>query len=158
MVEGGFDGIELQLGHSSLIRQFLSPASNYREDEYGGSFENRLRFCLEVVEGVRKAVGKAFTLGLRLNADEMHPKGGLTLEDAKSIAVALEATGQIDFLDLSLGTFYNLYLVEGSMHTPLAYTIPLSAGIRSVVEASGLLQQPDQRSPSGGENSRRRSG
>ena len=134
VVEGGFDGIELQLGHSSLIRQFLSPASNYREDEYGGSFENRLRFCLEVIEGVRKAVGKAFTLGLRLNADEMHPKGGLTLEDAKSIAVALEATGQIDFLDLSLGTFYNLYLVEGSMHTPLAYTIPLSAGIRSVVK------------------------
>ncbi len=64
----------------------------------------------------------------------MHPKGGLTLEDAKRIAVRLEATGQIDFLDLSLGTFYNLYLVEGSMHTPLAYTIPLSAGIRSVVK------------------------
>ena len=134
VVEGGFDGIELQLGHSSLIRQFLSPASNSREDEYGGSFENRLRFCLEVVEGVRKAIGEAFTLGIRLNADEMHPKGGLTLEDAKRIAVRLEATGQVDFLDLSLGTFHNLYLVEGSMHTPLAYTVPLSAGIRSVVD------------------------
>lgn len=133
VVEGGFDGIELQLGHSSLIRQLLSPASNYRTDAYGGSFENRFRFCLEVVDGVRKAVGKTFTLGIRLNADEMHPKGGLTLEDAKRIAVRLEATGQIDFLDLSLGTFHNLYLVEGSMHTPLAYTIPLSAGIRSVV-------------------------
>jgi mycofactocin system FadH/OYE family oxidoreductase 2 len=134
VVEGGFDGIELQLGHSSLIRQFLSPASNSREDEYGGSFENRLRFCIEVVEGVRKAIGEAFTLGIRLNADEMHPKGGLTLEDAKRIAVRLEATGQVDFLDLSLGTFHNLYLVEGSMHTPLAYTVPLSAGIRSVVD------------------------
>lgn len=134
VVEGGFDGIELQLGHSSLVRQFLSPATNFREDAYGGSFENRLRFCLEVVEGVRKAVGETFTLGIRLNADEMHPKGGLTLEDAKRIAVRLEATRQIDFLDLSLGTFHNLYLVEGSMHTPLAYTIPLSAGIRSVVD------------------------
>jgi mycofactocin system FadH/OYE family oxidoreductase 2 len=134
VVEGGFDGIELQLGHSSLIRQFLSPASNSREDEYGGSFENRLRFCLEVVEGIRKAIGETFTLGIRLNADEMHPKGGLTLEDAKRIAVRLEATGQVDFLDLSLGTFHNLYLVEGSMHTPLAYTVPLSAGIRSVVD------------------------
>jgi mycofactocin system FadH/OYE family oxidoreductase 2 len=131
--EGGFDGIELQLGHSSLIRQFLSPATNFREDAYGGSFENRLRFCLEVVDAVQRAVGPDFTLGVRLNADEMHPRGGLTLEDAKQIAIRLEATGQIDFLDLSLGTFHNLYLVEGSMHTPLAYTVPLSAAIRSVV-------------------------
>jgi len=133
-VEGGFDGIELQLGHSSLIRQFLSPASNFREDKYGGSFENRLRFCLEVIDAVRKAVGTDFTLGIRLNADEMHPRRqGLTLKDTKKIAVHLEATGQIDFMDLSLGTFHNLFLVEGSMHTPLAYTIALSAGIRSVV-------------------------
>lgn len=132
-VEGGFDGIELQLGHSSLIRQFLSPATNLREDEYGGSFDNRLRFCLEVIDAVRKSVGTDFTLGIRLNADEMHPKGGLTLEDAKNIAVRLEATGQLNFMDLSLGTFYNLYLVEGSMHVPLAYTVPLSAAIRSVV-------------------------
>lgn len=54
VVEGGFDGIELQLGHSSLIRQFISPATNFREDEYGGSFENRLRFCFEVISAVRK--------------------------------------------------------------------------------------------------------
>jgi len=132
--EGGFDGIELQLGHSSLIRQFLSPATNLREDEYGGSFERRLRFCLEVIQAVRQAVGPDFTLGIRLNADEMHPKGGLTLKDAKRIAARLESTGSLDFMDLSLGTFHNLYLVEGSMHTPLAYTVPLSVGIRSVVD------------------------
>jgi mycofactocin system FadH/OYE family oxidoreductase 2 len=132
-VEGGFDGIELQLGHSSLVRQFLSPATNFREDEYGGSFENRLRFCLEVVDAVRKAIGRDFTLGIRLNADEMHPHGGLTLEDNKKIAARLDVAGQLDFMDLSLGTFFNLYLVEGSMHTPFAYTVPLAAGIRSVV-------------------------
>ncbi|MFH1123218.1 MAG: mycofactocin system FadH/OYE family oxidoreductase 2 [Pseudomonadota bacterium] len=133
-VEGGFDGIELQMGHSSLIRQFLSPATNFREDEYGGNFENRLRFCLQVIDGVRKAVGPDFTLGVRLDADEMHPGGGLTLEDAKKIAVRLEQTSKVDFVDLSLGTFHNLYLVEGSMHTPLAYTVPLSAEIRSVID------------------------
>jgi mycofactocin system FadH/OYE family oxidoreductase 2 len=131
--EGGFDGIELQLGHSSLIRQFLSPLTNLRTDVYGGSFENRLRFAFEVINAVRKAVGDDFTLGVRLNADEMHPLGGLTLEDSKRIAAGLEATRQLDFIDLSLGTFYNLYLVEGSMHTPLAYTVPLAASIRSVV-------------------------
>ncbi|MBN1905357.1 MAG: mycofactocin system FadH/OYE family oxidoreductase 2 [Deltaproteobacteria bacterium] len=132
-VEGGFDGIELQLGHSSLIRQFLSPATNHREDEYGGSFENRMRFCLEVIDSVRRAVGEGFTLGIRLNADEMHPRGGINLEEAKRIAVRVEEAGQINFMDLSLGTFHNLFLVEGSMHTPLAYTVPLASAIRSVI-------------------------
>ncbi len=134
VVEGGFDGIELQVGHSSLIRQFLSPATNARQDEYGGSPENRLRLCMEVIAAIRAAVGSELTLGIRLNADEMHPRGGLTVADAKEIAVSLEATGQLDFMDISLGTFHNLYLVEGSMHTPLGYTIPLSAAIRSVVD------------------------
>jgi len=134
VVEGGFDGIELQLGHSSLVRQFLSPLTNRREDIYGGSLENCLRFARDVIAAVRKAVGEDFTLGVRLNADEMHPKGGLTHGDAKEIARLLEADGHLDFFDISLGTFYNLYLVEGSMHTPLAYTLPLSVGIRSVVD------------------------
>ncbi|MEN8246933.1 MAG: mycofactocin system FadH/OYE family oxidoreductase 2 [Thermodesulfobacteriota bacterium] len=131
--EGGFDGIELQLGHSSLIRQFLSPASNCRNDDYGGSFDKRMRFALEVIRAVREAVGDELAVGVRLNADEMHPDGGITHEEAKRIAIGLEGTGQIDFIDISLGTFHNLFLVEGSMHTPLAYTAPLSAGIRSVV-------------------------
>lgn len=135
VMEGGFDGIELQLGHSSLIRQFLSPATNRRTDDYGGSFENRLRFATEVIAAVRSVTGKDYTVGVRLNADEMHPKGGLTHEDAKKIAACLEATGQVDFFNISLGTFHHLFLVEGSMHTPLAYTRPLSAGIRSVVNA-----------------------
>jgi mycofactocin system FadH/OYE family oxidoreductase 2 len=132
-VEGGFDGIEIQLGHSSLVRQFLSPLTNHREDEYGGNFENRMRFALEVNTAVRKVVGKDFTLGVRLNADEMHPRGGLTHEDAKKIAICFDKASNLDFMDLSIGTFYNLYLVEGSMHTPLAYTAPLAAGIRSVI-------------------------
>lgn len=146
VAEGGFDGIELQLGHSSLVRQFLSPATNHRQDQYGGSFENRLRFAIEVIEAVRKAAGQALALGVRLNADEMHPDGGLTHEDAKQIAKSLEATGKIDFIDISLGTFHNLFLVEGSMHTPLAYAAPLSAGIRSVVHlpvyASNRINDP----------------
>jgi thioredoxin reductase len=93
-----------------------------------------MRFCLDVIDAVRGAVGQNMTLGVRLNADEMHPRGGLTLEDAKRIAVLLQRTGQLDFMDLSLATFHNLYLVEGSMHTPLGYTAPLAAAIRSVVD------------------------
>ncbi len=143
--EGRFDGIELQFGHSSLARQFLSPLTNFRFDEYGGGLENRLRFPLEVIATVRKAVGRDYTVGVRLCADEMTP-GGLTIDDAKEIASKLEETGEIDFIDLTIGTFYNLYLVGGSMHTPLGYTIPLAAAIKKVVEipvfATGRINDP----------------
>ncbi len=127
--EGGFDGVEIQFGHSSLARQFLSPLTNHRSDEYGGSLENRMRAPLKFISAVRRAVGNDFTLGIRMCADEMIP-GGLTLADVQEIGARFEASGLIDFMDLSIATFYNLYLVEGSMHTPLGYTIPLAAGMR----------------------------
>jgi len=127
--ESGFDGIELQFGHSSLARQFLSPLTNFRSDEFGGSLENRMRAPLKFIAAVRKAAGNDFTLGIRMCADEMIP-GGLDLGQVQEICARFEASGLIDFMDLSIATFYNLYLVEGSMHTPLGYTIPLAAGIR----------------------------
>jgi mycofactocin system FadH/OYE family oxidoreductase 2 len=143
--EGGFDGIELQIGHSSLMRQFLSPLTNLRTDDYGGSLENRMHFPLEVIAAVRKTVGADYTLGIRLCADEMVP-GGLTLDDVKEIARRFEASGNIDFVDLTLATFYNLYLVGATMHTPLGYTIPLAAGIKSVVKlpvfCTGRINDP----------------
>ena len=143
--EGGFDGIELQMGHSSLLRQFLSPLTNLRHDEFGGSLENRMRFPIEVIDAVRSTVGTEYTLGIRLCADEM-VQGGLTLDDVKEIARRFEATGKIDFIDLSLATFYNLYLVGASMHSPLGYTIPLAAGIKSVVDlpvfCTGRINDP----------------
>ena len=143
--EGGFDGVELQFGHSSLARQFMSPLTNYRGDEYGGDFDNRMRFPLEVVAAVRAAVGPDFTLGVRLCADELIP-GGLNLEDAKQIAQRLQATGYLDYFNLTLATFYNLYLVGGPMHLPLGYTVPLAAGIKQVatlpVFATGRINDP----------------
>jgi mycofactocin system FadH/OYE family oxidoreductase 2 len=133
--QGGFDGIELQFGHSSLARQFMSNLTNLRNDEYGGTFENRMRFPLELIAQVRKIIGDDYTLGVRLCADEMTPWGGITLNDAKEIARILEETGHINFMDLSLSTFHNLYLVGGSMHMPLGYAVPLAAGIKEAVKA-----------------------
>ncbi|MHB0979905.1 MAG: mycofactocin system FadH/OYE family oxidoreductase 2 [Thermoleophilia bacterium] len=143
--EGGFDGVELQFGHSSLARQFMSPLSNYRGDEYGGDAERRLRFPLELVAAVREALGSDYTLGVRLCADELIP-GGLTLDDAKEIARRMEATGHLDFINLTLSTFYNLHLVGGTMHLPLGYTIPLAAGVKEAVSlpvfATGRINDP----------------
>ncbi len=143
--EGGFDGIELQFGHSSLARQFLSPLTNFRTDEYGGCLENRLRAPLKFIAAVRKAVGKDFTLGVRMCADEMIP-GGLDLLQVQEICSHFENSGLLDFMDLSIATFYNLYLVEGSMHTPLGYTIPLAAGVREKIKlpvfCTGRINDP----------------
>jgi mycofactocin system FadH/OYE family oxidoreductase 2 len=144
--EGGFDGVELQFGHSSLARQFMSSLTNLRSDDYGGSFEKRMRFPLDLVSAVRKAVGDDFTVGVRLCADEMTPWGGITLDEAKKIARRLEETSSIDFVDLTLSTFHNLYLVGGSMHMPLGYTVPLAAGIKESVSlpvfATGRINDP----------------
>jgi len=143
--QGGFDGVELQFGHSSLARQFLSPLTNHRQDEFGGSLENRLRAPLMFIAAVRRAVGKDFTLGVRMCADEMIP-GGLDLAQVQEICAHFEASGLIDFMDLSIATFYNLYLVEGSMHTPLGYTIPLAAGVREKLKipvfCTGRINDP----------------
>jgi mycofactocin system FadH/OYE family oxidoreductase 2 len=131
--EGGFDGIEISLGHRSLLRQFLSPLSNYRQDVYGGSLDNRMRFAQQTIDAVRKMVPRDFPVGIRLCADEIF-YGAITSEDAKEIARRFESTGQIDFINLSVGTYYNLHLVRGSMHFPLGFTLHLSQAIKEVVK------------------------
>lgn len=145
--DGGFDGIELQSSHSSLMRQFFSPYYNRRTDAYGGSLENRMRFTLEVIQAVRAEIGRDFTMGIRLCGDELIP-AGLTLDDVREIAVHLEATGQLDFINTSIGEFHNLYMVEGSMHTPPGYQLFVSAGIREAVKlpvfCTGRIKDPVQ--------------
>ncbi|HJT57840.1 MAG TPA: FAD-dependent oxidoreductase, partial [Ktedonobacteraceae bacterium] len=145
--EGGFDGAELQSSHSSLIRQFFSPYYNRRGDSYGGPLENRMRFAREVIEAVRAEVGRDFTLGIRLCGDELIP-AGLTLDDVREIAQRLEATGQLDFINTSIGEFHNLYMVEGSMHTPPGYQLFVSATIREAVKlpvfCTGRIKDPVQ--------------
>jgi mycofactocin system FadH/OYE family oxidoreductase 2 len=145
--EGGFDGAELQASHSSLIRQFLSPYYNRRRDAYGGSLEARLRFVLEVIQAVRAEVGRDFPLGIRLCGDELI-NGGLTFDDVREIARHLEATGQLDYVNTSIGEFHNLYMVEGSMHTPPGYQLFVSAGLREMLQlpvfCTGRIKDPVQ--------------
>ncbi|MBN2233377.1 MAG: mycofactocin system FadH/OYE family oxidoreductase 2, partial [Deltaproteobacteria bacterium] len=130
--EGGFSGVEIDMGPESLLRQFLSPMSNQREDEYGGSLENRMRLPLEVVESVRAAVGNDFTVGLRLCADEMF-WGGIGPEESVEFARRFEQSGMVDFLDIAVGTYYNLHLVLASMHTPTKFAIEATAAITGAV-------------------------
>ena len=90
--EGGFDGIELQCSHSSIVRAFLSPTTNFRTDRYGGSLHDRARLLREVIAAVREAIGRYMALGVRLCGDELI-EGGTTIDEAVELARMVEASG-----------------------------------------------------------------
>lgn len=91
--KAGFDGVEIHAAHNYIIAGFLSPYHNQRDDEYGGSFENRVRFMREVIRAVRARVSASFGVWVRIDAYEMHTKGGITLDEAKQIAKVAEEEG-----------------------------------------------------------------
>jgi mycofactocin system FadH/OYE family oxidoreductase 2 len=146
--ESGMDGVELQGAHGYLIAQFLSPHSNRRADAYGGDLAGRMRFMLEVVDAVRAAVGRDYTLGIRLSADELVP-GGLTLDETRAIVRRLEATGHLDFMDVSAGTDADLMSLAQhipSMYFPPANLVHFAAAIKRVtalpVGCAGAIRDP----------------
>lgn len=96
----GADGVELHGAHGYLINSFLSPYLNRRDDDYGGSLENRLRFLLEILAGIRGACGRNFPLGVRISAEEFLGEQGNDLAASCRIAAELERAG-VDFLDIS---------------------------------------------------------
>ena len=144
--EAGFDAIEIPFSHGYLIHQFLSPHTNRRGDEYGGSLENRLRFGREVIAAVRQAVGEDFPIVVRMNAKD-YVEGGLDIEDAEALAPLLERMG-VSALSITSGTMcesasYCLYPIG----TPKAHLLPMAARIRSRVSipiaVAGRIRTPD---------------
>ena len=132
--EGGFDGIELQCSHSSIVRGFLSPATNRRTDEYGGSLENRARILVEIVAAVRAAIGSDLALGVRICGDELI-EGGTTIDDAVAVARMVEATGHVDYINTSIGVATaSLFMIEASMHIPPGYAMFIPSALREAVD------------------------
>jgi mycofactocin system FadH/OYE family oxidoreductase 2 len=132
-MRGGFDGIELQCSHSSIVRGFLSPATNRRTDAYGGDLANRARLLLEIVAAVREAIGPERALGVRLCGDELI-EHGTTIDDAVAVARMAEASGQIDYINTSIGVATaTLYMIEASMQIPPGYAMFIPSAIREAV-------------------------
>ncbi len=132
--EGGFDGIELQCSHSSIVRGFLSPATNRRTDDYGGSLDNRARILVEIVAAVRRVIGTRLALGVRLCGDELI-EHGTTIDDAVRIAQIVEETGHVDYINTSIGVATaTLYMIEASMQIPPGYAMFIPSAIRKAVE------------------------
>ncbi len=130
-VRAGFDVVEIHGAHGYLVGQFLSPYANRRDDEYGGDFERRLRFPLEVVRAVRAAIGPGVPLLYRLTADE-HVEGGLSLADTCRIAPRLEAAG-VDLIDVSAGIYESAMWIAQPMEMKPGCLAPLAREIRHAV-------------------------
>ncbi|RMC95165.1 FAD-binding protein [Aquitalea palustris] len=130
----GMDGIEISAAHQHLIDQFWSPRTNFRSDEWGGSFENRLRFGVEVLNVVRAEVGPDFCVGLRMCGDEFH-EDGLSHDMLKDIAAAMSETGLIDYLSV-VGSGADTHNTLANCMPPMALPpepfVHLAAGIKSV--------------------------
>jgi mycofactocin system FadH/OYE family oxidoreductase 2 len=135
VTQAGADGIELQIADSSLLRQFLSPLTNQRSDNYGGTLENRLRFVQETLEAVDAAMGTDHALGVRFCADELAPWAGLTPEQSLEIVHMLVATGRIDYVTVTMGSILStqMFPFNASMHVPLGYAVHLAGAIKAVV-------------------------
>jgi 2,4-dienoyl-CoA reductase-like NADH-dependent reductase (Old Yellow Enzyme family)/NADPH-dependent 2,4-dienoyl-CoA reductase/sulfur reductase-like enzyme len=133
---GGADGVEIHGANGYLITQFLSRATNFREDEYGGSFENRLRFLTEVLDAVRAEVGPDFVIGLRLSCEEF-AENGLTPPETAQIATALES--RIDFLDVSNGGYFRPDYITGSFEQPMAYQLGYSEVVTRAVSVPTIV-------------------
>jgi 2,4-dienoyl-CoA reductase-like NADH-dependent reductase (Old Yellow Enzyme family) len=136
--EAGFDGVEIQGEVSFLLAQFMSPNRNRRQDAYGGSLDNRLRFAHEVIAAVRQKIGPDRAVGIRLSGDEFLTDG-LTLDDMLTIAPRLEAAGGLDFIHIGAGP-------GGAAHVPPSYYQPgslvyLTEAIRRVVRLPLICSQ-----------------
>ena len=131
--EAGLDGVEIHGSSGYGVAQFMSPSSNQRTDEYGGSMDNRLRFPLEVIDAIREKVGYDFVLGFRLAGDEM-AEGGNNSEDMKQIAEILADTGNLDYIHTGLPFYEGIFKFGFGMHLPQGLYTPYAAGFKEVTD------------------------
>lgn len=142
--EAGFDFVEIHGAHGYLINQFLSPNANLRTDRYGGSFENRVRFYLEVLQAIKSECGNDFTVGARINAED-YIEGGWTLEDALALVPLLEKAGA-DYLHVSAGVYGSRQLTIPSMYVEQGCFVHLAEAVKTAatvpVVAVGRIKDP----------------
>ena len=127
LVKAGLDGVEIHAAHGYLPAQFMSPLTNRRTDDFGGSFDNRMRFLHLVVEAMRSVSPAGFALGIRLSAEEDIP-GGMGIDDCVRIAEDLTSFGGVDYFSITHGT-RGTYVKDST--GPDAVAVPSAARVRA---------------------------
>ncbi len=140
----GIDGVELHGAHGFLINQFLSPHTNMRRDEYGGSFENRMRFARNIVKGIKGICGRDYPVIMRLSIDEF-VDGGITLEEGVRIARYMEGSG-LDGIDASCGTYESFPTFIEPVTYSQGWKVYLAEAVKEAVKipviAVGVIREP----------------
>lgn len=136
--EAGCAGIEIHGAQGHLIQEFLSPMSNRRSDDYGGSLINRVRFASEILSAVRDRVGPDFIVGYRMGIEEFWP-GGLTVEDSKEAIQLIEALGVVDYYSLAQGNFNTLDMHLPDSHYPAPAFMDIQSQIKPVVPNTPVI-------------------
>jgi 2,4-dienoyl-CoA reductase-like NADH-dependent reductase (Old Yellow Enzyme family) len=131
MQAAGLDGVEIHSAHGYLPEQFMSPLSNRRSDEYGGSEEARVRFVLEVIDSVRAEVGSDYTVGIRISADQFR-SGGLSLEDMKRVVATITESGKLDYVNVSYSGMGGAVIAPN--YVPSGQFVYLAAGIKEITD------------------------
>jgi 2,4-dienoyl-CoA reductase-like NADH-dependent reductase (Old Yellow Enzyme family) len=135
--EAGMDGVEIHAAHGYLLEEFLSPATNFRTDSYGGSLEKRARFTVEILAAVRAVVGGAFPVGVRVGPEAV--EDGLDALDVGDIVGHLERTGLIDYVNVTYGSCRAPHKIIGAMHEPTGYELPTSELVTKVTSLPTLV-------------------
>jgi 2,4-dienoyl-CoA reductase-like NADH-dependent reductase (Old Yellow Enzyme family)/thioredoxin reductase len=141
----GFDFIEIHAAHGYLINQFMARNSNKREDHYGGSFDNRIRFLMELLADIKAKAGGDYPVGIRINGNDFI-KDGWTLEDTLRLAPLLETAGA-DYLHVSAGVYGSTELTIPSVYAPQGCFVHLAEAVKQVVSlpvvAVGRIKHAD---------------
>jgi 2,4-dienoyl-CoA reductase-like NADH-dependent reductase (Old Yellow Enzyme family) len=141
MVRAGLDGVEVVACYHYLASQFLGAATNQRDDAYGGSFENRMRFLREVLAAIRARIGPDPAVGIRISAGDLDGIG-LTQDEALDCCVALEADGLVDFVSLALGSSAShggAYHIVAPMNEDEGYSAPFGAPFKARLKVPVIL-------------------
>ena len=154
--EAGFDFVEIHAAHGYLISEFLAPNANRRTDDYGGSFENRTRFLLEILTAIKNRCGSDYPVGVRYNGED-YVAGGWTLGEALRLAPLLEAAGA-DWLHVSAGVYGSMPVTIPSMYEPFGCFVHLAEAVKRAVTVPVIAVGPDQGSRHGRPPDRRGQG
>ncbi len=146
MLKAGIDGVELIASHGYLLAQFLNPRINRRDDEYGGSFENRLRFFREAIASCRKGGGEDMVVGLRISGDEKDPEG---LNEPETLEAIVALGDELDYVNVIAGSSASLggaVHIVPPMSVEAGYVAPFAAAVKAKVDipvfVAGRINQP----------------
>lgn len=147
----GFEGVEVWAAYHSLLDQFWTPWSNTRDDQWGGSLENRTQFSRTLIERIRRACGEDFVIGLAISHSELFPEVALGVEAMSEIVALHDATGHVDYVTVGAGSYLDFERIIPPFTHAEKLTTPLTAELKRIVRHAKVTSEAGIRTPDNAE-------